>query len=184
MKTLIILILLTTSCGKGSKGIPGSNGTPGTDGDAAQYNSRFVELKSDCSVAVSPNCSTNSVALSGKVESTDFSVVVPALIDIDNAPVSNAAHNGFITLKVGSLIYCYQRKNQASADPLLRRRHDLVGMKFTGSCSTGADSTVIRTELSSKDDLSSIELTVHGAFGTIVPTTFTSNFNLEIKTVE
>ncbi len=179
MKNLLMLtIVLFTSCGKGSKGNPGNDGSP------SEYVSRNVDISSDCSVNTSPNCNTNNVVNFGEVESSDFSVVVPAFLEIDNAPIASSGNNGYITLKVGSLIYCFQRKNQNSSDPILRRRHDLVGMKFSGTCSTGVDSTIIRTELSVDDEGKRIEATVHGPFTVSVPTTFTLDISLEIKSIQ
>lgn len=184
MKNTILflaLVVLLLSCGRGADGI---NGKSGDNGDAANYSSRILNIESDCYVSVSANCLTNNVLESDSLATNDFSVVIPATIDIDNAPVSNALHNGYITLKVGTLIYCYQRKNQASADPLLRRRHDLVGMKYSGTCSTGVDSTLIRTEISTDDSGLDVEMVVHGPFAIAVPTTFKAQVDLELKVIE
>ena len=179
MKILLVLLVLVQSCGKGSKG------NPGNDGESSSYGVRSVELESTCSVTASPSCSTNLIVKSGKVSETDFTVVVPSAISVDNSPVQSSNNNGFITLKVGSLIYCYQRKNQNSTDPVLRRRHDLSGMKFTGSCGTGVDNTVIQNYVESSDAGEPIELTVHGPFTVgSVPTTFKASISLEIKTLE
>lgn len=180
MKKLFLLIPLLTiySCGRGDDGLNGDRG------DAANYSSRILNLESDCFVSTGSTCLTNDLLQSDTLTTNDFSVIIPAFIDIDNASVSNTLHNGYVTLKVGSLIYCFQRKNQASTDPILRRRHDLVGMKFSGTCSTGVDSTIIRTEISSDDAGLDVELTVHGPFAIAVPTTFTAQLDLEIKVIE